>query len=122
MVGFPVKAVIQGVYSWMERLERQGIQSHTLSPLLMEAACQVVTKDDNLRLYVNYRGLSAAVSKKSRYSLPLINDIMEHVGGSQWFSKIDIRDSYYRFLIKKETGITQHSATGMETLSAVLCS
>jgi Reverse transcriptase (RNA-dependent DNA polymerase) len=56
-------------------------------------------KDGSLRLCVDYRGLNA-VTIKNRYPLPLITEIMDRVTGANYFSKIDLKDAYYRIRIK----------------------
>jgi hypothetical protein len=56
-------------------------------------------KDGSLRLCVDYRGLNA-ITIKNRYPLPLITEIMDRVTGAQYFSKIDLKDAYYRLRIK----------------------
>jgi len=59
----------------------------------------VPKKDGGLRLCVDYRGLNA-ITIKNRYPLPLISEIMDRVAGAQFFSKIDLKDAYYRIRIK----------------------
>jgi transposase InsO family protein len=56
-------------------------------------------KDGSLRLCVDYRGLNA-ITVKNRYPLPLITEIMDRVTGAKYFSKIDLKDAYYRLRIK----------------------
>jgi hypothetical protein len=56
-------------------------------------------KDGSLRLCVDYQGLNA-VTVKNRYSLPLISKIINRVQGAYYFSKIDLKDVYYRLRIK----------------------
>jgi hypothetical protein len=56
-------------------------------------------KDGSLRLCVDYRGLNA-VTVKNRYSLSLISEIIDRVQGAYYFSKIDLKDAYYRLRIK----------------------
>jgi transposase InsO family protein len=56
-------------------------------------------KDGGLRLCVDYRNLNA-ITVKNRYPLPLISEIMDRVTGAQYFSKIDLKDAYYRLRIK----------------------
>ena len=56
-------------------------------------------KDGSLRLCVDYRGLNA-ITIKNRYPLPLITEIMDRVSGANYFSKIDLKDAYYRLRIK----------------------
>jgi hypothetical protein len=56
-------------------------------------------KDSSLRLYVDYQGLNA-VTVKNRYSLSLISEIIDRVQGAYYFSKINLKDAYYRLRIK----------------------
>jgi hypothetical protein len=56
-------------------------------------------KDRSLRLYVNYRGLNAIIVK-NWYPLPLITKIIDRVQEAKYFSKIDLKDTYYRLRVK----------------------
>jgi hypothetical protein len=56
-------------------------------------------KDGSLRLYVDYRGLNA-ITVKNRYLLPLISEIIDQVQEACYFSKIDLKNAYYRLRIK----------------------
>jgi hypothetical protein len=56
-------------------------------------------KNKGLRLCVNYRGLNL-ITVKNRYPLPLITEIIDRVLGAQYFSKVDLKDAYYRLRIK----------------------
>ncbi|KAL2695022.1 hypothetical protein AAEP93_005845, partial [Penicillium crustosum] len=60
----------------------------------------VPKKDGGLRLCVDYRGLNR-VSVKNRYPLPLISEILDRLSGVQYFSKVDVKDAYYRIRIKE---------------------
>ncbi|SLM35363.1 Reverse transcriptase domain [Lasallia pustulata] len=51
--------------------------------------------DGGLRLCVDYRGLNA-ITQKNRYPLPLIDKIMDLVCGARVFTKIDVKNAYYR--------------------------
>ena len=57
-------------------------------------------KDSSLRLCVDYRGLNT-ITVKNRYLLPLVTEIIDRVTGAQYFSKIDLKDAYYRLRIKE---------------------
>src|ERR1700741_1667881 len=57
-------------------------------------------KDGSLRLCVDYRGLNR-VTKKNRYPLPLINNMLDRLGKAKYFSKIDLRAGYNNIRIKK---------------------
>ncbi|XP_077166890.1 uncharacterized protein LOC143823989 [Paroedura picta] len=60
----------------------------------------VKKKDGSLRLCTDYRGLNA-VSTCNAYPLPLIKDLLGHLGKARIFTKLDLREAYYRVRIKK---------------------
>lgn len=74
----------------------QASESPAGAPILF-----VPKKDGSLRLCVDYRALNK-VTIKNRYPLPLIPEILDRLGGSRYFTKLDIRDAYHRIRIKKE--------------------
>ena len=47
-------------------------------------------KDGSLRLCVNYRGLNK-ITRKNRYPLPLIGDLLDRLSKAKVFTKIDLR-------------------------------
>lgn len=59
----------------------------------------VPKKDGSLRLCVDYRGLNA-ISIKNRHPLPLISETLDRLGGASVFSKLDLKDAYYRIPIR----------------------
>lgn len=60
----------------------------------------VPKKDSTLRPCVYYRGLNQ-ITKRNRYSLPLIREAINHLFGAKFYVKLDIRDAYYRVRIEK---------------------
>jgi len=48
-----------------------------------------------LRFCVDYRKLNA-ISKKDRYPIPLIDELMERLNGAKIFTKLDIRQGFHR--------------------------
>jgi hypothetical protein len=60
----------------------------------------VPKKDSTLRLCIDYRGLNA-ITVKNRHPLPLISKILDRLNGSTIFSKIDLKNAYYRIRIKE---------------------
>jgi len=50
--------------------------------------------DGSLCLCVNYRGLNE-ISKKDRYPLPLISDLLDSPSKAKIYSKIDLRHAYH---------------------------
>src|SRR6266480_7548491 len=57
-------------------------------------------KDGELRLCVDYRGLNK-VTRKNRYLIPLINEIMDRVVGAKIYTKLDLWNVYCRIHIRK---------------------
>src|SRR2546423_281938 len=40
--------------------------------------------------------------QKDRYSLPLINEIIDRLGGSRWFTSIDLASEYWQVEVAEE--------------------
>ncbi|KAL2104482.1 hypothetical protein VUR80DRAFT_423 [Thermomyces stellatus] len=88
---------LQTLREYIEENLRLGRIRHSTSsaasPILF-----VPKKDGGLRLCVDYRALNK-ITLKNRYPLPLITEILDRTQGSYYFSKIDIKDAYYRIRI-----------------------
>ena len=57
-------------------------------------------KDGSLRLCVDFRGLNK-ITKKDRYPLPRINDLLDSPRKARIYSKIDLRHAYHLVRINK---------------------
>ena len=72
----------------------------------------VKKKDASLRMVVDYRKLNAA-TRKDRYPLPRINDLLERLGKASVFTKIDLRNAYHLLRIREgdewKTAFCTHS-------------
>jgi hypothetical protein len=60
----------------------------------------VKKKDGSLRLCVDYRALNK-ITKKDRYPLPLISDLLQSPGKARVYTKIDFRHAYHLVQIAK---------------------
>ena len=58
-------------------------------------------KNGFLRLYVNYKTLNK-LTIKNRYPLLLINEILIKLNKAKFLTKLDLKNVYYRFKIKKK--------------------
>ena len=56
-------------------------------------------KNDELRLYIDYRNLNAIIIK-NRYSLSLISETLNRLCESKIFIKLNLKNAYYRLRIK----------------------
>jgi hypothetical protein len=60
----------------------------------------ILKKDGSLRLYVNYRGLNK-ITVKNRHPLLLMGEILDRLNGTAIYTKLDLKEIYYRIRIKK---------------------
>jgi len=60
----------------------------------------VPKSDSSMRLCVDFRGLNA-VTIKNRYPLLLISKMLDRLSHIKRFTKLDLRDIYYRIRIKE---------------------
>jgi hypothetical protein len=60
----------------------------------------VPKSNGKLRICVDYRQLNAIIIK-NRYTLSLIHKMQNRIKGFKIFTKIDIREEYYKIKIKK---------------------
>jgi RNase H-like domain found in reverse transcriptase/Reverse transcriptase (RNA-dependent DNA polymerase)/Integrase zinc binding domain/Chromo (CHRromatin Organisation MOdifier) domain len=82
-------------------------------------------KDGALRLCVDYRGLNR-ITKKDRYPLPLISDLLDRAGRAKIYTKIDLRIGYFNVRINagdewKTTFRTRHGAFEFMVMPLGLC-
>src|ERR1700723_2684943 len=60
----------------------------------------VKKKDGKLRFVQDYRALNA-ITRKNRYPLPIIDDLINRLKGARYFSKLDVRWGYNNVRIKE---------------------
>jgi hypothetical protein len=60
----------------------------------------VLKSNGKLRIYVDYRQLNA-ITVKNRYTLSLIHEMQNKIKKFKIFTKIDIREKYYKIKIKE---------------------
>ena len=94
---FQEKAHIeQEVSKMLSNGQVQPSSSPWASPVVL-----VRKKDGSLRFCVDYRKLNS-VTKKDAYPLPRIEDCLDALNGSKWFSTLDLASGYWQVAMKPE--------------------
>jgi len=61
----------------------------------------VLKKDGSWRFCVDYRKLNAT-TVKNRFSMPIIDEILDELAGTKYFTKLDMRFGYHQVRMKPE--------------------
>jgi hypothetical protein len=88
-------------YSYFKKLELEKIikellQQSVIRPSTSPFASPVLLvkkKDGTWRLCVNYRRLNS-ITVKNKYTIPIIDELLDELNGAQYFSKVDLHSGY----------------------------
>jgi hypothetical protein len=88
-----------------DEIERQvqdmltsGIIQHSNSPFL-SLVLLVKKKDGTFHFCVDFRHLNA-ITAKSKYPVPIIEELLDELEGASWFSSLDLTAGYHQILLK----------------------
>jgi hypothetical protein len=85
---------------------KSGIVQHSQSEF-SSSVILVKKKDDNYRFCVDYRHLNA-LTVKTRFPVPVIDEFLDELHGAAWFSTLDFRPGFHQI---RMTPQYQHKTT-----------
>ena len=94
----------------VEEMKSQGVIEPSSSPWSSPVVL-VRKKDGSVRFCVDYRKLNS-VTHKDSYPLPRIDDTLEALGGSEWFSTLDLKSGYWQVELAAEDKEKSAFSTG----------
>lgn len=91
-------AVKDEIEKQVDEMLAQGVIPKSVStfcsPVLL-----VKKKDQSWRFCVDYRYLNA-MTVKSKYPVPVFEELMDEIGQAKWFSKLDLKAGYHQILLQ----------------------
>lgn len=93
-------ADIDDVRRHIQQLQAAGIITESRSPYASPIVV-VRKKNGSIRICIDYRTLNNRTTP-DQYTMPRIDDALDSLSGSQWFSVLDLRSGYYQIEMAPE--------------------
>ena len=98
---YPVPPARQGkIMAALKEMQDGGIVEPSQSPW-SSGVVLVPKKDGSTRFCVDYRPLNA-VTKKDAHPLPHIQEVVQSMGGNEWYCTLDLKSGYWQIPLRKE--------------------
>jgi len=109
-------------FAYFDAIDEQ-VAEMTKHGILEPAASNVVLvrkKDGTLRFCVDYRQLNR-ITVEDSYSLPLIDNCLNALQGSVWFSTLDLRSGIATYQLPKPIKTRQLLSTEADVIASPVC-
>jgi len=94
-------AVRQEVATQLKKMQASGVIVPSISPW-SSPVVMVRKKDGTLRFCVDYRHLNQ-ITKKDTFPLPRVDDLLDQLGESRYFSTLDLASGYWQIRVAPES-------------------